>query len=79
MGRVLVLDDFINIYDKEMEDQYTLDLPRHVTMRAEKQELENVLIIGGGDCLVANHMLRRFPNIKKVTMCEIDRRVVENV
>ena len=58
MGRVLVLDDFINISDQDMEDDYTKELPRHVTYKAQGKDLEHVLIIGGGDCLIANHLCR---------------------
>ena len=62
-----------------MEDQYTVELPRHVGKNAGGKELEHVLIIGGGDCLIANHLCKNFPNIKKITMCELDKRVVECV
>mmetsp|Transcript_69484 Transcript_69484/g.96593 ORF Transcript_69484/g.96593 Transcript_69484/m.96593 type:complete len:114 (-) Transcript_69484:241-582(-) len=79
MGRCLVLDDFININDYEMEDPYTIELGRHVGYLRKNEDIEHVLIIGGGDCLIANHLLRRFPKIKKITMAEIDRRVVENI
>jgi spermidine synthase len=61
-----------------MEDPYTKELPRHIGYKNDK-ELEHVLIIGGGDCLIANHLCKRFPNIRKITMCELDKRVVENV
>ena len=40
---------------------------------------EHILIIGGGDMLIANYLLEYFPGIKKITVCEIDERVVENV
>lgn len=62
-----------------MEDDYTRELPRHIGYKATNKELEHVLIIGGGDCLIANHLCKRFPNIKKITMCELDKRVVECV
>jgi len=31
MGRILVVDDFINISDKYMVDDYTRELPRIIT------------------------------------------------
>ena len=31
MGRILVVDDFINISDKYMVDDYTRELPRMIT------------------------------------------------
>lgn len=42
---------------------------------------EHILIIGGGDMLIANYLLETFPSsmLKKITVCEIDERVAENV
>jgi len=37
---------------------------------------ENVLIIGGGDGGVAREVAK-FPTVKKIVMCEIDKDVVE--
>ena len=79
MGRVLILDDFINIDDQSMEEPYTLDMCRHVGYNSGGKTFAHVLIIGGGDCLIANYLCLRFPNILRITMCEIDRRVVDNV
>lgn len=39
MGRVLVLDEFINISDNDMVDDYTRELPRHITRQAENNEV----------------------------------------
>jgi len=42
-------------------------------------EYNHVLIIGGGDILIANYLLDNFPKIKKITVCDIDERVTANV
>jgi len=42
-------------------------------------EYNHVLIIGGGDILIANYLLDNFPKIKKITVCDIDERVTVNV
>lgn len=39
---------------------------------------KNILIIGGGDLLIANYILKNNPEVK-VTLCEIDNRVIETV
>jgi len=39
MGRVLVLDEFINISDNDMVDEYTQELPRHITKLAKNNEV----------------------------------------
>lgn len=41
------------------------------------QDYNHVVIIGGGDLIIAAHLLEKYPNVKKVTVCEIDNRVVE--
>lgn len=47
----------------------------------EGKTYEHILIIGGGDMLIANYLLENFSasDVKKITVCEIDERVVENV
>lgn len=44
-----------------------------------EKSYDHILIIGGGDMLIANYLLENFPNVKKITVCEIDEKVVENV
>merc|ERR1712156_455371 len=56
----------------------TIDLTRKVIENKEKVYNE-VLIIGAGDMLIPHYLLTNFPNIKKLTVCEIDDRVVEVV
>jgi spermidine synthase len=38
---------------------------------------KNVLIIGGGDLLIAGYILEKFPLVQKVVLCELDERVVK--
>jgi len=37
----------------------------------------HVLIVGGGDLVIATKILKEHPFVQKVTVCEIDQRVVE--
>jgi len=43
----------------------------------KEKTYEHVVIIGGGDLPIAAHVLEKYPNVKKLTVCEIDDRVVE--
>ena len=43
----------------------------------KEKEYEHIIIIGGGDLVIAAHLLEEYPLIKKVTVCEIDERVIE--
>jgi spermidine synthase len=62
MGRILILDDYVNITDTTMEDNYTLELPMNVKkLVKERGEVEHILIIGGGDCLILNHLASKYP------------------
>ena len=36
------------------------------------KEYEHILIIGGGDLIIARYLLEKFPNVKKITLCDID-------
>lgn len=76
MGRIMVLDGMIQITN-ELEDNYTVDLTKCVV--SHTQELNHVLIIGAGDMIIPTYLLEKYPNIKKITVCEIDERVVEVV
>ena len=38
---------------------------------------DHVVIVGGGDLVIATSILKHYPLVKKVTVCEIDERVVE--
>jgi spermidine synthase len=75
MGRCLSLDGMIQISDT-LEDNYTVDLTRLVV---EKENSYNhVLIIGAGDMIIPTYILDKYPGVKKVTVVEIDERVVDN-
>jgi len=77
MGRILVLDGAVQISTDSLgdNDHYTIDLTRLVVDK--EKNYEHVIIIGGGDLPVAAHILEKYPNVKKLTVCEIDDRVVE--
>ncbi len=77
MGRILVLDGAVQISSKSLaDDNYTKDITRFNNICKEK-DYEQVIIIGGGDLVIAAHLLEEYPRIKKVTVCEIDNRVIE--
>ena len=76
MGRIMVLDGMIQITN-QLEDNYTVDLTRSVVSHGENYE--HVLLIGAGDMIIPTYLLEKYPNIKKITVCEIDERVVEVV
>ena len=75
MGRCLSLDSMIQMSDT-LEDNYTVDLTRLVI---EKEKSYNhILVIGAGDMIIPTYILEKYPGVKKVTVVEIDDRVVEN-
>ncbi|KRX00073.1 hypothetical protein PPERSA_07270 [Pseudocohnilembus persalinus] len=74
MGRILILDGMVQITN-QLEDNYTIDISKEVV----NQNSKNILVIGGGDLLVVNHLLKNYPNLQKITQCEIDERVINNV
>lgn len=77
MGRILVLDGAVQISSLSLgeNDHYTIDMSRLVLDK--EKTYEHVVIIGGGDLPIAAHVLEKYPNVKKLTVCEIDDRVVE--
>lgn len=77
LGRILVLDGAVQICTSSLgeNDNYTKDMTR-LCINKEKT-YEYVVIIGGGDLPIAAHILEKYPNVKKLTVCEIDSRVVE--
>lgn len=56
-------------------DNYTKDMIKDVVKN--DKDYEHVVIIGGGDLIIAANLLEKYPNVKKVTVCEIDNQVVE--
>lgn len=76
LGRILVLDGAVQISSISMlDDNYTKDLTDSVVKR--DRDYEHVVIIGAGDLIIPAYVLEKFPNVKKVTVAEIDGRVVE--
>jgi spermidine synthase len=76
MGRILVLDGAVQISTNSLkDDNYTKDLTRFNL--SKDRNYEHVIIIGGGDLVIAAHLLEDYPLIKKITVCEIDDRVIE--
>lgn len=75
MGRIMVLDGMIQI-SNQLEDNYTVDLTRSVINH--KLDYDHVLLIGAGDMIIPTYLLEKYPNIKKLTVCEIDERVIKN-
>lgn len=76
MGRLLCLDYMIQNSDIIATDNYTIDLCSLVLTNKEK-EYDHILLIGSGDLIFPEYMLREF-KIKKITLVEIDERVIEN-
>jgi spermidine synthase len=74
LGRVLVLDGIVQLTEED-EGIYH-EWIAHWPLFALPKPAEHVLIIGGGDGGVAREVLRH-PYIKKVTMAEIDKMVVD--
>ena len=75
LGRILVLDGSIQISTKTIEnDNYTKDLCQFINLN---QIYNNIIIIGGGDLIIVNYLLKNYLNIKKIILCEIDERVIE--
>lgn len=75
MGRVLSLDYMIQNSDNLTEDSYTIDLCSLVIKKEEKYN--HILLIGAGDMIIPDYILRNF-NVQKITLVEIDDRVIEN-
>lgn len=76
MGRILVLDGAVQISSKRFDnDNYTKEMTDNVVSKSK--QYEHVMIIGGGDLVIAAYLLKNFPNVKKVTVCDIDERVIE--
>jgi len=77
-GRIMAIDDAVqfskNVTDHPEKDNYTVDLSK---VCDKNTDYEHVVIIGGGDLIVARYLCENFTKIKKITVCEIDNRVIE--
>lgn len=71
-GKVLLLDNVIQI--AETPDNYSEAMIRP---HAEAKCLENLLVIGGGDCKIAKKLLSEHTDCKKVTVVDIDEVVTQ--
>lgn len=72
-GRMLVLDGMVQL---TIGDEFVYhEMLAHVPLHIHPNPC-NVLIIGGGDGGTAREVLR-YPHVEKVTLVEIDRRVVD--
>lgn len=60
MGRIMVLDNMIQITDK-LEDNYTVDLTREIVKKDEKYD--KILMIGAGDMYIPTYLLDNFPKV----------------
>jgi spermidine synthase len=72
-GKILVLYGSLMVADKD-NNAYN-EMLAHVPLFSHPSP-KRVLIIGGGDCGTLTEITRH-PEVERVTMCEIDRKVVE--
>jgi spermidine synthase len=72
-GKVLLLDGIIQL--TELDNCGYHEMLVHVPMLAHNDP-QNVLIVGGGDGGALQQVLK-YPSVERVTVCELDRRVVE--
>ncbi len=72
-GKLLVLYGSLMVCDND-NNAYN-EMITHVPLFSHPNP-ENVLIIGGGDCGALTEVMKH-PEVKKCTMCELDRMVVE--
>lgn len=72
-GRVLLLDGVIQLTEKDNCGYH--EMITHVPLLTQK-EPKHVFVVGGGDGGTLQQVLK-YPSIEKVTVCELDRRVVE--
>jgi len=71
-GKVLILDDVIQITEKD-HHPYS-EMLTHVPISSHGK-INKVLIIGGGDGAIAHECLK-YPNINEIILCEIDEKVI---
>ena len=72
----MVLDGFMVISDKFIEDSYTLQLTDMIISKEE--QYENILIFGGGDFLIAHYLNTHYKNFKNIYICDIDKKLMDN-
>lgn len=75
-GRILILEGIIQFSTMDLlMDDYTLQMVQHVIKK--EQQHNKVLIVGGGDLIIATYILKNYPLVKKVVLAELDERVIE--
>lgn len=72
-GRLLALDGFLMLTERDEFIYHEMIV--HVPM-AVHPKVRDVLVIGAGDGGVARELIR-YPEIERIDVCEIDKRVVE--
>ncbi|WP_054951153.1 polyamine aminopropyltransferase [Numidum massiliense] len=72
-GRMLVLDGMV--MTTEVDEFVYHEMIAHVALHTHPHP-ENVLVVGGGDGGVIREVIKH-PGVKRATLAEIDRRVVE--
>jgi spermidine synthase len=73
-GRMMILDDVVQTTEK---DEFIYhEMMTHVPILALGRPAESILIIGGGDGGILQECLRH-DSVKRVTMVDIDGRVIE--
>ena len=76
MGRILMIDGYVHYASKSNAiDYFSQGLSENVILR--EKIYDEIMIIGGGDLIIACYVLQNFPNVKKLTLVEIDKRIVE--
>lgn len=76
LGRILTLDGAFQFSSNTFSDNiYSLNMAKNA-LDCKDKEYDHVVIIGGGDLLIASHILKEY-KVKKLTVCELDEKVVE--
>ena len=71
-----MLDGAVQFSTKNLEnDNYTLGMTSKLLNL--DGNCEKALIVGGGDLIIATHILNNYPQVKKLYLAEIDSRVIE--
>lgn len=69
MGRILTSNNQI-LMTEEREDIYINEMLKQVVSRHKK--MEHILVLGSGDLELVQHLVDKYPKIKKITLVEMD-------
>lgn len=76
LGRILTLDGAFQFSSTSVGNNiYSMDMAKYALNK--DKVYENVIIIGGGDLLIAHQILTSYEKVKKVTVVELDEKVIE--